>query len=171
MGRSLGFGSITCNYFALLRLGFPSAPYLKVLNLATYNNSSDRSTKSTLSSFNALQLFVNIGFQVLFHSPPGVLFTFPSRYFFTIAHQVVFSLGGWSPQLPTKFLVFGGTPDTHLLQHLSLTGLLPSTVSVFLLLILLDVSVSYVSPLPHMILLSPGLGSTAFARHYLRYLV
>ena len=27
-----------------------------------------------------LRQFVNAGFQVLFHSPPGVLFTFPSRY-------------------------------------------------------------------------------------------
>ena len=27
-----------------------------------------------------LRQFVNTGFQVLFHSPPGVLFTFPSRY-------------------------------------------------------------------------------------------
>ena len=27
-----------------------------------------------------LQLIVSIRFQVLFHSPPGVLFTFPSRY-------------------------------------------------------------------------------------------
>ncbi len=29
---------------------------------------------------------VNTRFQVLFHSPPGVLFTFPSRYWFTIGH-------------------------------------------------------------------------------------
>ena len=29
----------------------------------------------------ALHLTVNIGFQVLFHSPPGVLFTFPSQYY------------------------------------------------------------------------------------------
>ena len=28
-----------------------------------------------------LPLLVDIGFQVLFHSPPGVLFTFPSRYY------------------------------------------------------------------------------------------
>ena len=28
-----------------------------------------------------LRQFVNTGFQVLFHSPPGVLFTFPSQYF------------------------------------------------------------------------------------------
>ena len=56
--------------------------------------------------------FVNTGFQVLFHSPPGVLFTFPSRYCSSIGHQVVFSLGGWSPLLPTGFLVSCGTLDT-----------------------------------------------------------
>ena len=137
MGRSPGFGSITCNSrlkiaYALLRLGFPSAPYLKVLNLATYNNSPDRSTKSTLSSLNALQLLVNIGFQVLFHSPPGVLFTFPSRYCFTIGHQVVFSLGWWSTLFPTRFLVSRGTLDTVTLALLSLTGLLPSPAVAFL---------------------------------------
>ena len=54
MGRSPGFGSITCDYFALLRLGFPAAPYLLVLNLATYNNSPDRSAKSTPSHLNVL---------------------------------------------------------------------------------------------------------------------
>ncbi len=31
MGRSPGFGSTDCNYIALLRLGFPSAPCLKHL--------------------------------------------------------------------------------------------------------------------------------------------
>ena len=41
-----------------------------------------------------------------------MLFTFPSRYCFTIGHQVVFRLGGWSPRLPTRFLVSGGTLDT-----------------------------------------------------------
>ena len=44
-------------------------------------------------------------FQVLFHSPPGVLFTFPSRYWCTIGHGRVCSLGGWSPQIPTGFHV------------------------------------------------------------------
>ena len=56
-----------------------------------------------------LSLLVSTGFQVLFHSPPGVLFTFPSQYFFAIGHWVVFRLGGWSPQLPTGFLVSRGT--------------------------------------------------------------
>ena len=64
---------------ALFRLGFPTAPYLKVLNLAIYRNSLARSTKSTQSL--SLLLLVSTRFQVLFHSPPGVLFTFPSRYY------------------------------------------------------------------------------------------
>src|SRR5690606_24786408 len=42
---------------------------------------------------------VGTRFQVLFHSPPGVLFTFPSRYSCTIGRGRVFSLGGWSPQI------------------------------------------------------------------------
>ena len=56
-----------------------------------------------------LRLLVGTRFQVLFHSPPGVLFTFPSRYWSTIGHRRVFRLGGWSPLLPTGFHVSGGT--------------------------------------------------------------
>ena len=69
---------------------------------------------------------VNKEFQVLFHSPPGVLFTFPSQYFFSIGHQGVFRLGGWSPRLPTGFLVSRGTLDSTVHFLLSLTGLSPS---------------------------------------------
>lgn len=58
-----------------------------------------------------LQLLVSIRFQVLFHSPSGVLFTFPSRYWFTIGHSRVFRLGGWSPQIPTGFHVSGSTQE------------------------------------------------------------
>ena len=47
--------------------------------------------------------------QVLFHSPPGVLFTFPSRYLCAIGHRRVFRLGGWSPLLRTGFHVPGPT--------------------------------------------------------------
>ena len=56
-----------------------------------------------------LRLLVGTRFQVLFHSPPGVLFTFPSRYWSTIGHRRVFRVGGWTPQLPTGFHVSGGT--------------------------------------------------------------
>ena len=52
-----------------------------------------------------LPRLVNIRFQKLFTPLAGVLFTFPSRYWFTIGHQVVFSLGRWSSQIPTGFLV------------------------------------------------------------------
>ena len=58
-----------------------------------------------------LCVLVNTRFQVLFHSPPGVLFTFPSQYCSTIGHQVVFRLGGWSPRLLTGFLVSADTMD------------------------------------------------------------
>ena len=79
MDRSPGFGSTSCNYRPIqTRFRFGSVP--SILNLATYNNSLDRSTKSTTSHLNVLCLLVSIGFHVLFHSPPGVLFTFPSRY-------------------------------------------------------------------------------------------
>ena len=57
----------------------------------------------------ALLQLVSRRFQVLFHSPPGVLFTFPSRYWCTIGRRVVFSLRRWSSQIPTGFLVSRGT--------------------------------------------------------------
>ena len=129
MDRSPGFGSITYDLNRPIQTRFPFGfvPYL-VLNLAIYNNSPDRSTKSTILHFNVLYLLVNIGFQVLFHSPPGVLFTFPSQYYSTIGHQVVFSLMGWSPHIHTRFHVPRITLDTTMSTYLSLTGLSPSMV-------------------------------------------
>ena len=64
-----------------LKTWFPSGSGLPVLNLASKRNSPDRSTKSTRSYLNVVPQLVNTGFQVLFHSPPGVLFTFPSQYY------------------------------------------------------------------------------------------
>ena len=71
---------------------------------------------------------VDLRFQALFHSPPGVLFTFPSRYSFAIGHRRVFSLAGWSPRIPTRFHVPDRTQDTTEELHLSFTGLSPSMV-------------------------------------------
>ena len=110
MDRSPGFGSYTRNCRAI-HTRFPCGSTSEMLNLATYINSPDRSTKSTTSHINVLCVLVNIGFQVLFHSPPGVLFTFPSQYCSTIGHQVVFRLGGWSPRILTGFHVSGDTLD------------------------------------------------------------
>ena len=65
---------------ALFRLGFPPAP---LLNSLTSPAPAARRTvlqKVRGRAHAALPLLVNTGFQVLFHSPPGVLFTFPSQY-------------------------------------------------------------------------------------------
>ncbi len=60
---------------------------------------------------NRLRQLVGPRFQVLFHSPPGVLFTFPSRYWFTIGRQGVLSLGGWAPQIRTEYPpCYSGSP-------------------------------------------------------------
>jgi hypothetical protein len=59
-----------------------------------------------------LPRFVGTRFQVLFHSPPGVLFTFPSRYWSAIGHQGVFRLSRWSCQIHTGFLGPRATWDT-----------------------------------------------------------
>ena len=86
------------------------------LNLACTGNSPDHSSTGTLSAVPSpcgngigLEQLVCIQFQVLFHSPSGVLFAFPSRYWFTIGHHLVFSLGEWSPQIQTGFHVSGPT--------------------------------------------------------------
>jgi hypothetical protein len=85
---------------------FPFAFPTRLSSLLRYK-SLTHYTKGTRSLRVAtkLPLLVRIRFQVLFHSPPGVLFAFPSRYWFTIGQSVVFSLGGWSPHIQTKFLV------------------------------------------------------------------
>ena len=86
MVRSPGFGSTICNYnFALFRLAFASAPCLKHLTLlhtVTRRPILQKVRDQPNASWRvSLSLLVSIQFQVLFHSPPGVLFTVPSRYY------------------------------------------------------------------------------------------
>ena len=64
-----------------IKTWFPFGFSPEDLNLACSIYSPDRSTKSTRSHFNVLSVLVGTRFQVLFHSPPGVLFTFPSQYY------------------------------------------------------------------------------------------
>ena len=74
-----------------------------------------------------LLLFVCMRFQDLFHSPPGVLFAFPSQYWFAIGRLRVFSLGGWSPHLRAGFHVSRSTSrKLSTLNPISRTGLSPS---------------------------------------------
>ena len=74
-----------------------------MLNLASIRNSPDRSTKSTRLHLNVLPQLVNTGFQVLFHSPPGVLFTFPSQYYALSVTKEYLALGGGPPEFPQGF--------------------------------------------------------------------
>ena len=61
----------------------------------------------------ALELLVDMWFQVLLIPLTGVLFTFPSRYLFTIGRKVVFSLTRWSWQIHTGLHVSRITWGTH----------------------------------------------------------
>ena len=55
-----------------------------------------------------------------------MLFTFPSRYWFTIGLLRVFSLGGWARRIHTGLHVPRATQDTAMLRVASCTGLSPS---------------------------------------------
>src|ERR671926_58727 len=112
MGRSLRFGSRACDYGALFGLAFATASPLGLTSPHT-TNSQAHSSKGTLSQLpkEPLQRIVGTRFQVLFHSPPGVLFTFPSRYWSAIGHQGVFRLSGWSRQIHTDFHEIRATRD------------------------------------------------------------
>ena len=64
------------------------------------------------------------GFRFYFTPLSGVLFAFPSRYWFTIGRSVVFSLGGWSPHVQTGFHVPRLTRGYK--SNLTCTGLSPT---------------------------------------------
>ena len=83
MDSSPGFASAACDsnrpVEARFRCGSVS------LNLAACRDSQAHSTKGTRSpSSERLPLLGGARFQALFHSPLGVLFTFPSRYWYAI---------------------------------------------------------------------------------------
>ena len=112
MDRSSGFGSTPSNYSLYSNSLSLRLPYS--VKLATERKSLTHYAKGTQSPLRA-------------HSPPGVLFAFPSRYWFTIGRLRVFSLGGWSPHLRAGCHVSRST--SHALSTtptISYTGLSPS---------------------------------------------
>ena len=114
MARSLSFGSTACNYIALFRLAFATAPCLRHLTLLhTITHRLIMQKARRQSTEVNLRLLVSAWFQVLFHSPSGVLFTFPSRYWSTIGSRRIFSLSRWSCWIPARFLVSRGTWEHH----------------------------------------------------------
>jgi len=59
--------------------------------------------KKTDLPYAGLRLLVRTQFQVLFHSPHGVLLTFPSRYSFSIDHKIYLALEGGPPSFSQGF--------------------------------------------------------------------
>ena len=85
---------------AQLKLAFAAAAYLKYLTLLHNVTRWPVLQKVRGHTRNVLPQFVSTGFQVLFHSPPGVLFTFPSRYYaLSVAIQCL-GLEGGPPGFP-----------------------------------------------------------------------
>ena len=112
MDSSPGFASAACDSIAILKARF----HCGSVQTLTSPHTATRwliLQKARRHPARGLRLLVGARFQVLFHSPLGVLFTFPSRYWFAIGHRRVFSLGGWSPLLRTGFHVPGATRVPH----------------------------------------------------------
>ena len=126
MDRSPGFASTACDSGAILKTRFRCGS----LHSLTSPHTVTRwliLQKARRHTEMVLRLLVGARFQVLFHSPPGVLFTFPSRYWFAIGHRRVFSLGGWSPRIRPGFHVPGPTREPECeAMAVSRTGLSPS---------------------------------------------
>jgi hypothetical protein len=113
---------------ALFRLAFAPAPGLDTLNLATRSNSPAHSSISTPSPSRALTACRRT-VSGSFHPPSGVLFTFPSRYWFTIGRHEYFALEGGPPSFPRNFTcsaVLRCLITTH--SQVSPTGLSPFPV-------------------------------------------
>jgi len=128
MGRSPGFVSNPCHYYALLRLAFATAPgvtpltwrqrltrwlilqkarghTLRLLPRPHAHSPEGLRAPASLVDKSAivLPLLVSTRFQVLFTPLTGVLFTFPSRYLFTIGRQEYLALEGGPSCFPQDF--------------------------------------------------------------------
>jgi hypothetical protein len=111
------------------RYGYPTR-----VNLATYRNSQAHSSKGTRSlhashqDWHAPTACRHTVSGTISRPLTGVLFTFPSRYLFTIGHQGVFRLRRWSSQIHTEFLGLRATWE-HAREPLRfrITGVSPST--------------------------------------------
>ena len=146
------------------RFRFGFAPL--TLNLASHRNSPARSTKSTTShaygALSACKLTVSGSISL----PSRGSFHLSLTVLFAIGHMVVFSLTGWSPCLPSGFLVSRRTPDSAR----SFKNFAYGIVTLFDLpfkTVRLSFQVPRRGPYPAGIS-TCGLGCSDFARHYFR---
>ena len=114
---------------ALLGLAFAGAPELISLNLAAQINSPAHSSIGTrVICLWQTSTACRSAVSGLFHSPSGVLFTFPSRYWFTIGGQEYLALEGGPPSFPQDFTCPVVLNNTSGAPPKSPTGLSPSSV-------------------------------------------
>ncbi len=112
-----------------------------------------------------LSQLAGTGFQVLFHSPPGVLFTFPSRYYSLSVTKEYLALRGGPRTFRQGFTCLVLLWILSRFSRFRIRGFhsLWRELSISLLL---AASIDYTVRTPRSKL--PGLGSSAFARRYLR---
>ena len=113
MGSSPGFGSNPSDLpygCALFGLAFAMAPQVSLLNRATKIYSPAHSSIGTPSSLRRRTPTVcRHAVSGTFNSPPGVLFHLSLTVLLHYRSLRVFSLGKWSHQFPTGFLVSRST--------------------------------------------------------------
>ena len=165
MDRSPGFGSTATDY-ALFRLAFASAPGLRPLTMPVTVTRRFILQKARTHARTALVLLVGTRFQGLFHSAPAVLFTFPSRYWFTIGRQAYLALEGGPPGFPRDSSCPVVLGIRLAAPRLSPTGLLPSVAGLSRPVRLDSGHRILGVPQPQRRLLGAGLGSSPFARRY-----
>ena len=133
---------------ALFKLAFASAPRLYLLTLHHIVTRRPVLQKVRHHTLVVLCLLVSIRFQVLFHSPPGVLFTVPSRYYTLSVTWSYLAFGDGPP----FFRQDSSCPDVLWIplafETLSDTGLLPSSVQ-FSNCVLLTSRLACRGPKPH----------------------
>ena len=151
---------------ALFKLAFASAPRLYLLTLHHIVTRRPVLQKVRHHTRVVLCLLVSIRFQVLFHSPPGVLFTFPSRYYTLSVTWSYLAFGDGPPIFRQDF----SCPDVLWIPlafaRILYTGLLPSSVYFSKYVLLYSLLACRGPNLIHISIYD--LGSSNFARHYFR---
>ena len=126
-GRSPGFASATDDYAPCsdsLSLRIRGSSRLTSPTTATRRFIMQKARRHPIRGSDRLWAD---GFRVCFTPLLGVLFTFPSRYWFAIGLTGVFSLAGWSRRIRAGFRVSRVTQDTTTLTPASRTRLSRST--------------------------------------------
>ena len=159
--------------FALIRLGFPLAPELLSLSLAAHRNSQAYSTKDTPLPLRAVTSCQSVVSGSISLPSTGFFSPFPHGTCALSVDTKVFSLGSWSTRLPTGFLVPRRTQvPHHRVRSISRTRIsrsLSDFPKSFRYKEVLSLTLRVIPMRPYNPALC-GLGSSAFARRYLRNL-